>query len=173
MTQCLDGCPLEDVQRDVRSPGPVEANELVARASYDPRHYKKNKVQSSVIRATDLFAGTLSVWRVSGKASMTLPGLSAKLQADCEPGQTIKALHPVSVDQIRRMKTEDKQSRLFCVVDECDVDDQGGHHHAHAHIRICDHLKAQMPDMDCDLFRYAKSALVQAAKANQVAHPAK
>lgn len=169
MTECVDVCPLEQLQRDHRSPGTVDAQEFVARASYDPRHYKKNKVQSSVIRAADLFNGTLSVWRVSAKAGMSLPELSAKLQADCEDGQRVKALHPISVAEIRALRTEDNTRRLFCVVDECETDDDGGHHPAHAHIRICDELKRQMPDTQSELFVHAKRTLFDAAKADQVA----
>lgn len=179
---CSGDCPFESIQMDGRSPGPVENDEIVVRSSNDPRHYSKTgKLSPSIIRASDLFNGTLSVWRASEKSGLSVAGVSIQVQADCdaqnakEPNpkkrQSVKALHPLKVADIRAMRTEDKSSRLFCVIDECETDDNGGFHRAHAHIRLCHNVKDGLVSTEDDAFGFAKRALFMEATRVAVVHP--
>ena len=137
MSGCLGQCPLEAVEQDNRSAGTVEDAELVCRAAYDPTHFKKGKLQTSIVRAGDLLAGTLSVWRVSEKANFTLTD-AVKICASSGPSSaTLSEVRALVVKEIRDARRPEVAGRLFCVIDETDTDDEGGNHPAHAHIRIC------------------------------------
>lgn len=179
---CSGACPFESSQMDDRSPGPVESDEFVVRASNAPRHYNKSgTLSSSVIRGADLLNGTLSVWRVSNKNGFSLADASSQVQADCDAQnvkqsdpkkkQVVKALHPLKVADLRAMRTEDQSSRLFCVIDECETDAEGGFHPAHAHIRLCDNVREGITSTEDDAFGFAKRALFMAATRASVPHP--
>ena len=152
-------CPLEAVQQDSRSVGAVEDAEIILRAAYDPLHFKKGKLQSSIVRATDLFDGTLSVWRVSEKAEFTLADGVAACGERGPVGQTLREVRGLVVKEVRDARRPEMTGRIFCVIDETDTDMCGGSHPAHAHIRICATIMKHVGSRDDPTFLIAKSHL--------------
>ncbi|WP_407194399.1 hypothetical protein [Bradyrhizobium sp. STM 3566] len=57
-------------------------------------------------------------------------------------GEQFHQLRPASVAAIRAYEVNDE--RGFSVLDECDLDDQGSKHPAHAHIAICERLREKI-----------------------------
>lgn len=159
MTGCLGACPLEAAQQDSRSVGVVEDAEIILRAAYDPLHFKKGKLQSSIVRAGDLFAGKLSVWRVSEKAEFTLADGVATCRSKAPAGQAVAEVRGLVVKEVRDARRPEIKGRLFCVVDETDTDTSGGSHPAHAHIRVCASLMKGIEDREDAAFQIAKTHL--------------
>ncbi|GGN51448.1 hypothetical protein GCM10011349_24020 [Novosphingobium indicum] len=152
------GCALEATQQDARSAGTVDDVELICRAAYSPFHFKKGKIQASIIKANDLFAGTLSVWRASEKANCSVQDV-AGICAALAPKENTTELRALTAQRIRAAARPDIGGRLFCVVDETDTDDQGGSHPAHAHIKVCSGVLAGAVDTNDPKFQIAKSEL--------------
>lgn len=159
MIGCEGMCPLEAVQQDARSVGIVGDAEIICRAAYDPMHFKKGKIQSSVVKADDLFAGTLSVWRVSEKANTTLGNVVSICQSYGPANTTLGEVRGIVVKEIRDARRPEIEGRLYCVIDETDTDENGGSHPAHAHIRICSALMKSISSKDDINFQSIKAHL--------------
>lgn len=159
MTGCQETCPYEQTSMDARSYGAVNDNERVVRASYDPMHYKGDKLKASFVRNDDLLNGQLSVWRLHGSHGTESATVREILTASGPSGHALRGFHSASVSQIRAVKGSDG-SRLFCVVDEVETGDDGGFHPAHAHIRLCDSVRAQIEHVGDAKFVEAKEQLV-------------
>lgn len=160
MNSCSDGCPKEALSIDVRSVGVIEDDELICRASYDPMHYPRGRLQNSFVKAVDLFNGQLSVWRASAKTGLSPSDVAQIVAHSGPPDNTLKAMHAVPAGLIRSERALNSTGRLFCVVDETDIDDQGGSHPAHAHIAICEVQMATIDSRENVLFEYAKQRLI-------------
>jgi hypothetical protein len=134
---CEDGiCPLEQVQLDNRSVGPVEDDELLYRGAFDPLHYLKNgQVRPAFIRESDIVAGTLSVWRVSRQSGLNTTTALPLITAPA--GNTLRAVFAAKVGDVRATKIFGVEGRSFCVIDETNTDTKGNFHPAHAHISPC------------------------------------
>ena len=89
MSGCVGDCPLEAVQQDARSAGAVEGDEQICRGAYDPLHFKKAILQTSIVKGKDLYEGTLSVWRASEKANFSLADVFAICEQSGPPKQTL------------------------------------------------------------------------------------
>jgi hypothetical protein len=159
MNGCHKDCPLEAEQADHRSVGVVDDDELIIRAAYDPAHFKKGKLQNSIIRAKDLLAGTLSVWRVSEKSGIDVAA-AVKICKENRPlGQSLAEVRGVAVGELRAARRPEINGRLFCVVDETDTDEGEGSHPAHAHVRVCQQLMEVIHDGQDEVFIMVKSHL--------------
>ncbi|HKR92647.1 hypothetical protein [Novosphingobium sp.] len=136
-------------------------DEIIHRASFDPMHVhpKKGTLKNSFIKGVDLLKGELSVWRQS-EASKCSANDIADIIATPD-GNSLWGLHGASAAAIRSLISPDDHRRLFCVVDETETNDRGGHHPAHAHIRFCQHQLAKIEDTSSDLFIHAREQLIQ------------
>lgn len=139
--------------------GVVDDEEIILRASYDPMHWKKSKIQSSFVRASHLLEGELSVWRSSEKSGLTVSDVMLITDGVAPPGNTTKQLHGPLAREIRGLRNP-SGDRLFCVVDETTTDEAGGHHPAHAHIRLCDVQRASIAGVSDPNFEWARQRLI-------------
>jgi hypothetical protein len=144
---CAQVCARELVSRDPGvSPGPIHSDESIHRGIFPSQI--KGGLKSSVVTAGHLWNGQLSVWRLGGVVALDLPALLDILEplmvrAD---GERFSQLRPASVAVIRDYQVNGE--RGFSVLDECDLDDQGRKHSAHAHIAICDRLRERITRED-------------------------
>ncbi|MGY4237294.1 hypothetical protein ACVIIW_006241 [Bradyrhizobium sp. USDA 4449] len=108
----------------------------------------KEGLKSSVVTASHLWNGQLSVWRLGEAVSLDLQQLVALLEPLMvrSNGEKFNQLRPASVSTIRDYQINDE--RGFSVLDECDLDDDGTKHPAHAHIAICERLKEKIDRED-------------------------
>lgn len=160
MSGCVGVCPLEAEQTDQRSVGIIGDQEIICRAAYNPIAFKKGKLTGAIVRAGDLFAGTLSVWRYAEKASTTLPCIIGICQSNTPERNSLAEIRGVTAYAIRNVTSPEVEGRLFCVVDETDTDDNDGSHPAHAHIKICAKQMQNVTSRDDLIFRTAKERLV-------------
>lgn len=146
---CAQACPKEAEPRDDASPGPIADGEKIARAAFDPSagSAAKGKIENSVVRKKDLFAGELSVWRLGDTPpSIDLPDLIEFLMRR-EEDRTLFAIVWSEAVSIREIRSPLDGSRALCVLDECVTDHEGNKHPAHAHIALCCNVK-NSPDFD-------------------------
>jgi hypothetical protein len=142
---CPPVCPREITPRDEASPGVIGPDEDICRA-YFASDRNKTTVKRSAIRAKDLWAGELSVWRVSALVNCTVEQIvefidPLVVRSDDEHFSILGA---VKASVLREHRIDGVDERSFSVLDECEIDDAGNKHIAHAHIAICDHLKANI-----------------------------
>lgn len=144
MSGCLGGCPREQQQQDNVSLGIIADNEVISRGGfYSSGVDKKGKIRPSLIRKSDLKIGQCSVWRMSPPGltpDVLIPLLKAS-RAD-----PLLVLASTTAQKIREV-TLVSGGRAFCVVDECDCDQEGGKHPAHAHIALCGVAVAATPEL--------------------------
>jgi hypothetical protein len=158
MMCCGRDCPLETVKQHSGSPGVISDDERVSRGAYGPTlHYRKGRITNALIRNNDLVAGRLSVWRLGPGAGLDIEALTQILSRLAPAGQYLKSIKAVSVQRIRQI-TASNQTRSACVLDECQTDDRGGEHPAHAHISPCRH--APQLTVDDPNFQRLKSCLL-------------
>jgi hypothetical protein len=137
MPPCLDECPREQMSQDEVSPGVIGDDELICRALY-PSDTKAGIVKSSAIPASQLWAGQLSVWRVSHLSGLTVEGLAELLNPRMHRrDETFDEIRGTPARQISNFKVEGTPERAFSLLDECTMDNESNKHPAHAHIAIC------------------------------------
>jgi hypothetical protein len=153
------------VQQDQDSLGIITDDEVIVRGAFDPRSAKAatGNIRSSIIPKEHLLTGQLSVWRLD-PPGIAINDLAARL--DSIPGQSLYALCGLPAGTIRSISRD--SDRAFSVVDECECDQEGNKHPAHAHIALCKSLVAQglgkdHPDFEqvrTELYFKLKSSLV-------------
>ncbi len=168
MSDCIEACPYEVKTQDARSPGVIGAEEVIFRGSYDPMHYPKGKLKGSFIKNVDLLNGQLSVWRAFSPAGCTTEDIIRIVSQSGPNDNKLAAVHGATAKQIRSLMTAETKQRLFCVIDETDVDDQGGFHPAHAHIKICDKQRRELESASDENYIFAKEQLIFLLKGNTV-----
>ncbi|RXH15151.1 hypothetical protein EAS54_18870 [Bradyrhizobium guangzhouense] len=128
------------------------SSEEIHRGIFPSQIKKGGLLKSSVVTASHLWNGQLSVWRLGTVVSLELDALIEVL----EPlmiranGERFSQLRPASVSVIRNYQVDDE--RAFSVLDECDLDDKGNKHRAHAHVAICEKLKAKIASVEEEKF---------------------
>ncbi|RYZ82454.1 MAG: hypothetical protein EOP06_21640 [Proteobacteria bacterium] len=131
-------------------------------------HMRKTNVAPNFLPKSHLQIGKLSVYRLSDKAEFDRSGVVAAIEAlPFEKNSLSKILGPL-VREIREVRISGIPGRVFCVRDECDTDDQGGKHHAHAHIALCEHFFPEPIDKDSDFFKQAYADLSTLFRANEI-----
>lgn len=137
MSQCSSGCPRELVQQDPISLGVIENDETIVRGAFDPRNgnARTGNIKSAIIPKDDLLSGNLSVWRLAPQG-IDREDLINRL--DVIEGQSLFALCGVNAGDLRSIRIGSR--RAISVVDECDCDQDGNKHEAHAHIALCKSL---------------------------------
>lgn len=147
--RCPDICIREQQPRDPASLGVVASNEDIYRGFF-PSDRNTSGVKPSAISAQRLWDGELSVWR-----SCELVGLNVQqLVAFIEPlmvrgkGERFDELRAAPAAEIRNHEVEGVGQRSFSILDDCVYDNAGNKHPAHAHIAICERLKAEIQFKD-------------------------
>lgn len=138
---CLEtGCPLEAIsQCPAISPGPVRDEEFVHRAAFAPTHVSNSRrLKTSITEISKLIGEGISVWRSNGSPK-DVEKVHSKIPA--RDGQTYEALFGVRARDIRDIRIPSHGGRVFCVIDDCVVDDGGNTDPLHAGIRVCDQLR--------------------------------
>lgn len=128
-------CSLQLISQHEKSAGTIEDEEAICRGAFGPDlHYKKGAIKISFIRKSDIQKGILSVWRYSDKAKMSLDDIWSIIASETPNNNHLIEIYHTTADSIRKMKSG---NWFFCVLDECNTDDKGGYHKAHAHISPC------------------------------------
>jgi hypothetical protein len=145
--RCAPICDREAVSRDPEiSPGVVLSDERIHRGVFPSQI--KGGLKSSAVTASHLWNGKLSVWRLGEVVALELNQLIELLEPLMvrSNGEKFGQLRPASVATIRDYQVNEE--RGFSVLDECDLDDLGNKHPAHAHIAICERLRAKISQED-------------------------
>jgi hypothetical protein len=113
-------------------------DELICRGLY-PSDKKAGRIKPSSVPASHLWAGKLSVWRVSDVSGLTVDGLVQVLEPlmQRQDGERFDEIRATQARVIRRFTVEGTAERAFSLLDECTKDRLGNKHPAHAHIAIC------------------------------------
>jgi hypothetical protein len=149
---CPAICPREQMRRDPDSLGPV-GDEPIHRGFF-PADRAAGTIKRNAIRAKHLWDGQLSVWRACQTVNTTVEELVAFI----EPlmvlgnGERFDELKQIPSQLIRSHQVDGTNERSFSILDECVYDRQGHKHPAHAHIAICEHLKAKITFKDETFF---------------------
>lgn len=143
---CPSRCERECASQDNNgvSPGPIYNNERIARAGFHNKSVNQNSgnIRKSLIDKSGLFASQLSVWRLSARAQMQAENLVDILKARNDlPGELCSILSCRTSD-IKAIIDPHSEGRALCVVDECECDQDGNHHPAHAHIALCNIIRS-------------------------------
>lgn len=128
------------MQQDPISLGVIEDDETIVRGAFDPRsgNARTGLIKSAIIPKPDLLSGNFSVWRIEPNG-ISCDRLITHL--DKIPDQSLFVLCAIAARDLRSMKIG--SDRALSVVDECDCDQVGNKHEAHAHIALCKGLAAQ------------------------------
>jgi hypothetical protein len=145
---CQPICNRETVSQDPeKSPGVVSSDELIHRAIY-PSNRSATGIRRGAIAASHLWGGQLSVWSLGPVVTLELSDLVELLDPLMirSNGERFDQIRSALTGTIRAYQINDQ--RGFSVVDECDLDEVGTKHRAHAHIAICERLKATITQGD-------------------------
>jgi hypothetical protein len=144
---CALACALEGQQQDPHSIGIISNDEPIARGAYDPSHGKAAtlNISNGIITNKDLIAGTVSVYRISPQG-ISVDDLIPLLKG-ARKDANLFAISAASAAKIRAIK-RDNGDRALCVLDECDCDQEGNKHTAHAHISLCRRYAANGVDQN-------------------------
>lgn len=156
MSPCEDRCPREVEGEQIYDGHPVADDDWVCRAARPQDFNKKAVLKSSFIQATQLKAGSLSVWRVN--APEQLAELSQKLETAYERPENLLA---VRARDLRSIKVDGL--RAICVINDTRIDSAGGHDVQHAAISACQRFMPWGDDEDsAGLYEQIRSALMLA-----------
>jgi hypothetical protein len=110
-----------------------------------PSDRKNSTVKRSAVAARHLWTDELSVWGACSLVGTSLEELIAFIDPlMVRPrGERFDELRFAPASLIRDHEVDGKGERSFSILDECTYNDQGDKHPAHAHIAICERLKAQ------------------------------
>ncbi|MDI2109515.1 MULTISPECIES: hypothetical protein [Bradyrhizobium] len=147
---CPPVCPREQTPRDPDSLGVIGSEESIYRGVF-PSDRNKAGVKRSAIAAKQLWNGQISVWRACPLVETSLDQLVALLEPLLvrPKGEKYDHLKSVPASLIRAHQVDGERS--FHLLDECEYDDHGNKHPAHAQIAICEHLKQKITESD-DIF---------------------
>ncbi len=153
MTGCSSQCRYEAESCDPDcSPGPVEDNEFLCRGAFNPRHFKKDKLQPSFIPKKELAESRLSVYRESNKVAFSREAVIDQIRKTGSADQSLESVLSAEVLRIRAISAPGVTGRALCVRDECECDREGSKHPAHAHIAICEMSFPAPVDQQTDIF---------------------
>lgn len=135
---CLPICHRERATRDPASPGVIDSAETICRSVY-PSDRKGDGVKRSAIPASQLWAGQISVWRLSNNFSV--PQLVELLEPIMvrNTGEKFDQIRAIRAGVIREFLVGDV--RACSLLDECTMNHAGDKHPAHAQIAICEYLQ--------------------------------
>ncbi len=167
----MTDCPKEQTSQHEGSPGTVSDHEVVCRGAYDPIHFSKaSSIKSAFVRPAHLVAGELSVWRLERDPAFGVAQVVAKLQSLTAEGQTLRQVQAASVAAIRGIRMPDlldADQHIFCVIDDCRTDDDGGWHPEHAAIAM-EEVEGIIWAVGSDPFDSAKEGLATLLRAQTI-----
>lgn len=135
----MTACPAEQAQQHPNSPGIVASEEDVCRGAYAPNHTNAKGAKPAMIKVGDLIKGELSVWRLQRNPTFTADAVAEQIK-DGPPGGTLHQILAASVRAIRAAQICHDNipagHRIFCVLDDCRTDNQGGAHPEHATVSL-------------------------------------
>lgn len=148
---CPPICPREQVPRDPESLGVVGTEESIYRGVF-PSDRNKAGVKRSAIAAGQLWEGQISVWRACPLVGTTLNELKVLLEPQLvrPKGERYDQLRCIPVAKIREHQVDGERS--FSLLDDCEFDNFGNKHPAHAQIAICERIKQRLADRADDTF---------------------
>lgn len=162
---CAEVCPREQVQADLASLGIIGDDEPIARGAYYPSHIKSGKITNQLMKPADVHGGHCSVWRLKSGSMTVEMVVPILVEGRSNP---LHKIVTVPASKIRELKLADGR-RAFCVVDECECDQQGNKHEAHAHIALCANARAAGLKQDDEIFVQAYRSLVLMFRRGHVA----
>lgn len=158
MSCATTGCPLE--QNSVSpgmSPGVIQNSELIVRAAYSPMHVSAiGRIKASLTEPGKLIGEGISVWRAD-EGYQDPKALATKMPQ--RAGQTFEGVYGTVAGNFRDARAPSYDGRLFCVIDDCATDDQGGLDPFHAGIKLCDEFRAEGITKESELFLEAQEQL--------------
>jgi hypothetical protein len=132
-------CPAEQQTQHDLSPGLVADAEDVCRGAYKPNHTNATGAKSAMIKVGDLAKGELSVWRLGRDPAFDANAVAAQIEQG-PPGGTLHQILAASVKAIRSAQVRHDNipegHRIFCVLDDCRTDNEGGAHPEHATVSL-------------------------------------
>jgi hypothetical protein len=131
-------------------------------------HMRRSNVAPNFLPKSHLTAGKLSVYRLSNKAAFSKDDVTSEIQKISKPGNSLAKVLGPQVGDIRNIRVDGIEGRVFCVRDECDTDDNGGKHHAHAHIALCERSFPAPIDKESDDFKQAYADLSTLFRASEI-----
>ncbi len=160
-------CDREKVSQDPEvSPAPVGPDENLCRGAFAPAHVTQHKdIRPKVIALSHLRKCILSVWREGGQYGEKIT-VVRELLWDAATRFKENELHTIlraNAKEIRSLRFENAgaSTRCFLIVDECDCDQYGNKHPAHAHIGFCcDLLELDTGEADDIAATWAQQALL-------------
>lgn len=157
-------CPDEIISQHPDSPGIVADKECICRGAFGPSpsiHYKADgSVKGSFVRGGDLLKGTLSVWRSTDGEYITHDDL-AGIMNDNKPDDKVQCwvIYGCPAKEIREQSVLEIGTNVFCIVDNCEIDDVGNTHPAHAEIHVREEFEQYLTGPDTLDFLKIKNAL--------------
>lgn len=144
------------MQQDPISLGIIQNTETIVRAAFDPSsgNAKTGNIKAAIIPKNDLLTGNFSVWRIE---PLGIPCDELFGRLDIREGQSLFALCGVPAGVLRSMRFG--EHRALSVVDECECDQLGNKHPAHAHIALCKNLLAEGVGKDHPEFEQLRTEL--------------
>jgi hypothetical protein len=131
-------------------------------------HYGKTGLRPNVIRAGELIKGELSVWRLARDPEFNLDALVNKLSAVGPPNDTLREVLSATAGAIRNLRMPEllpSGQRVFCVLDDCQTDNNGGWHSEHATIAL-EQIEGIEWANGTDPFDTAREGLIMLLKAH-------
>lgn len=156
---------LESKKQHPQSPGLIGDREIICRGGFNPMHYSNGKPKNSIIRAGELLTGSLSVWRGGTGEYRDFQSAVAEIGKAKPQGQTLRSVFAPQAGEIRDIQI-DEAIRVFYVVDDCVIDQDGNSHELHAGIKLCPSLN--IGDKEDDIFIQAKNHLLRVLKNSEI-----
>ena len=133
---CSGQCPLEEVVQHPTSPGPVADGEFIGRGAIHPDDVQGDGVvKLRFIPESHFLRGEVSVWRVVEPADPSLQCIASLIALP--DGKRIERIFCITAGTVRSLGRKAEGHQRYCVLDECQIDDQGNSHPQHAHVSGC------------------------------------
>jgi hypothetical protein len=133
--------------------GVVEDWETICRGAFTApvnNYNARGEIKPNLITEGRLLAGQLSVYRASEKAQFSVEEVAEQLTGS---GVVLKEIYATTAVAVRSLSVSGFSQRMFCIVDDCVIDNLGTTHRAHAHILICQEVARQLRKGDEGLVR--------------------
>lgn len=166
----MTGCPREETSQHAESPGLVLDAEVVCRGAYDPIHFNKSGLKAAVVRPRDLIKGELSVWRLGRDPKFDLDAIVETLESVGVQDHSLREVLAAEAGAIRAITFVEEPlagQRVFCVLDDCATDDEGGWHREHATAGLSE-IDGVIWEAGSDPFDIVKEGLVSFLKSRAI-----
>lgn len=133
---CSGQCPLEKETQHRASPCPVADGEFVCRGAIHPDDVMGDGVvKLRFIPESHFLRGEVSVWRVVEPVDAALNSIVSLVALPS--GKRVERIFCITAGTVRSLGRKVEGHQRYCVLDECQIDDQGNSHPQHAHVSGC------------------------------------